>query len=61
MRQATRAVVGAELAVEANGLGLDELRDSHLYVQQDFVAWRQTPRCPGYLARLADHEERWGG
>jgi hypothetical protein len=54
-------VVGAELAVEANGPGLDELRDRPLYVQQDFVAWRQTERCAGYLTRLADHEERWGG
>ena len=60
MRQAARVVVGAELAVEANGVGLDEQRDSPLYVQQDYILWRQTPRCAGYLARLQEHEERWG-
>jgi hypothetical protein len=61
MRQATREVVGAELAVEANAPGLDEMGDAPLYVQQDYVRWRQTPRCGGYLTRLGDHEEWWRG
>ena len=60
MNMATRSVLGAVLAVEAEALGLDELADDPLHVQQDFIWWRQTPRCAGYLRRLHDHEARWG-
>ena len=60
MRRASEAVVGVPLAVETNGAGLNEMGDAPLHVQQDFIRWRQTPRCHGYLQRLEDHEQRWG-
>jgi hypothetical protein len=60
MNVASRSVLGAELAVEASGPGLDETADWPLHQQQDFITWRQTPRCEGYLHRLVDHEGLWG-
>jgi len=60
MGLASRAMVGVPFAVEASAAGLDEMRDRPPDVLLDFVAWRQSPRCPGYLSRLASHEERWG-
>ena len=60
MQQAAREVVGVELAVEASAPGLDEMADRPLEVQQDFTSWMQSPRCPGYLSRLAEHERLWG-
>jgi hypothetical protein len=60
MGLASRAVVGVPLAVEASAPGLDEMRHRPLDVQQDYVAWMQSPRCGGYLSRLEDHEERQG-
>ena len=53
-------VLGKPLLTETSGRGLDEMYADPLHVQQDFIAWRQTPRCEGYLQRLAEHEERWG-
>jgi hypothetical protein len=61
MRQASRAVVGVPLAVEASAPGLDEMRHHPLDVQQDYVSWMQSPRCGGYLSRLEEHDERQGG
>jgi len=60
MRQMAWQVVGVELAVEASAPGLDEMGDRPLDVQQDYVAWMQSPRCPGYLSRLDEHERLWG-
>ena len=60
MRRAAREVVGVELAVEVSAPGLDEMADRPLEVQQDFTSWMQSPRCPGYLSRLTEHELLWG-
>ena len=60
MRRASEAVVGVPLTVEASAPGLDEMGNRPEDVRLDYVAWRQSPRCPGYLSRLASHEERWG-
>ena len=55
MGLASRAVVGLPLAVEASAPGVDEMRQAPLEVQQDYVTWMQSPRCPGYLSRLEEH------
>ncbi len=60
MGLASRAVVGVPLAVEASVRGLDEMRQTPLDVQQDYVAWMQSPRCHGYLSRLQEHQRLLG-
>lgn len=40
--------------------GLDEMRQTPLDVQQDYVAWMQSPRCHGYLSRLEEHQRLLG-
>ena len=59
MAAAARAVVGKVLAMEAKGLGLDEMTGSS-DVLLDFQWWRQTARCRGYLRRLSRWEKRTG-
>ena len=61
MSTASQEVVGEPLATTANGIGLDSFSgepDDHLL---DFIRWSQSPRCEGYLARLAAHEVWLGG
>ena len=60
MAEASREVVGHPLPTTANGIGLDSFPDDPPHVLQDFVRWSQSPRCEGYLARLAAHEGRLG-
>ncbi len=50
MGSAARHVVGKPLALEANGLGLDEISDDPAVVL-DYQTWRETPRGTGYLVR----------
>ena len=60
MSTASREVVGEPLPTTANGIGLDSLADDPPDRLLDFVRWSQSPRCEGYLARLAAHEGRLG-
>ena len=60
MSEASQSIIGEPLAVSSNGTGLDELTDDRDFVVQDFIRWQQSPRSPGYLQRLANHEERFG-
>lgn len=57
MRLAALHVVGKALAIEANGLGLNEMTDDRAVVL-DYEAWRETPRSEVYLGRLRGWEER---
>lgn len=50
-------VVGKPLAIEAIGLGLDEISDDPAVVL-DYQTWRETPRGRGYLGRLSRWEDR---
>lgn len=59
MMVASRVVMGRVLAVEANGLGLDEM-DAPPEVRLDFQCWRETARGKGYLNRLGRWEQRKG-
>jgi len=56
MATASRDVVGEPLRTTANGIGLDSFADDPPDRVQDFIRWHQSPRCSGYLARLAAHE-----
>jgi len=61
MRAASRLAVGRALEVSQSGPGLDEMRgDGDGDMINDFVTWRQAPRCAGYLKRLASWEARVG-
>lgn len=59
MQFASKLVVGRELPVDANGLGLDEVNFPP-DAQQHFKWWRQLPREQGYLARVKNWEKRKG-
>ncbi len=56
MATASQEVVGEPLATSQNGIGLDSFADDPPDRVQDFIEWRDRPRCEGYLARLAVHE-----
>tara|TARA_R110002012_G_scaffold26099_3_gene85406 strand:- start:1177 stop:2280 length:1104 start_codon:yes stop_codon:yes gene_type:complete len=60
MADATRNVVGVVLDTSNQFYGLDEQADASREQLLDYVNWRQTPRCDGYLRRLAEHEARTG-
>ncbi len=60
MRDASLAEVGVDLATANNFLGLDEQNNLGPDAMLDYVKWRQTARCGGYLARMAAHEARTG-
>jgi hypothetical protein len=51
MAAASRGVVGHALPFEASGPGLDEMADRPPEVVLDYIQWRQTERCAGYLER----------
>lgn len=59
MGLAARNVVGRALALDANGLGLDEISDDRAVVL-DYQTWRETPRGSGYRERLSRWEGRKG-
>jgi hypothetical protein len=59
MGLAAERVVGKPLALEANGLGLDEMTDDPAVVL-DYQTWREPPRGTGYLDRLSRWEGRKG-
>ncbi|MGV8986429.1 MAG: hypothetical protein ACOH2H_09120, partial [Cypionkella sp.] len=58
MQESAVAVVGRGLKVSQSALGFDEMLGDGTdpEVLHDFVAWAQTPRCDGYLARLSAWE-----
>lgn len=63
MGDASEAIVGRRLPVEAKGLGLDEFIDGEPDpgVVLDFRWWRETARSEGYLRRMAAWEARVRG
>jgi len=54
MNVATEAVVGTVLPVTQSGAFPFHFPD---YVQLEYIQWRQTPRCDGYLRRLGVSQE----
>lgn len=61
MRAASNAVVGRALELSQLGLGLDEMQaQGDDETTNDFVWWRQAPRCSGYLKRLSSWEDKVG-
>ena len=61
MATASREVVGEPLPTTANGIGLDSFADESPQMLQDFIEWRDRPRCEGYRTRLAAHDRWLGG
>ncbi|MDK3075946.1 hypothetical protein QO034_23145 [Sedimentitalea sp. JM2-8] len=59
MSEASRRVVGKPLPTSNQFLGIDEGKVKS-EVLLDYIRWRQTPRCPEYLQRLREHEDRTG-
>jgi hypothetical protein len=51
MAAASQSVVGHALPFDASGPGLDEMADRPPEVVLDYIRWRQTERCAGYLER----------
>ena len=60
MAEASKEVIGEPLPTTANGIGLDSFAGEPYDRLLDFIRWSQSPRCEGYLARLAAHEGRLG-
>lgn len=60
MARACEEVMGAPIPTSNRFFGLDEKMGMPGYVVLDYISWRQTPRCPGYLDRLRQHEQRTG-
>lgn len=60
MIQASVRVVGRELPVETETLGLDAMQDRPVHVRQDLQMWRETERCQEYLGRLRQWEDATG-
>jgi hypothetical protein len=51
MAAASRGVVGHALPFDASGPELDEMSTRPPEVVLDYIQWRQTERCGGYLER----------
>lgn len=60
MATASGEVVGSALPASNQLLGFDEMQGDDPDIIRDYIWWRQTPRSPGYMARLAAHEVRTG-
>ena len=60
MTVASRLEVGVDLATANTLFGLDEQTALGPEKLLDYVTWRQTARCKGYLERMAAHEARTG-
>jgi hypothetical protein len=58
MERSAQEVAGGPLSISSSGPGLDEFQTHDPWVVLDFVTWRQTPRCEGYLRRL--EASQWG-
>jgi hypothetical protein len=59
LAEASEAVAGAALPTANKLFGIDEIgREAEIYL--DYIAWRQSVRCEGYLSRHNNHEQRTG-
>lgn len=58
MAAASAEVVGFALPASNKFFGIDEMQGDDPDIMRDYIWWRQAPRSPGYLERLAAHEAR---